>query len=110
VAWSAVCALLLQLVVSFGHVHFHRGELSPAVESIVATADAQTPAAPAQDDDDAYCPECAFLALLAGAHVALPPLYPTPPLVYSAVLTASADKPGDCFRQLSFRSRAPPIA
>jgi hypothetical protein len=114
-AWLALAALALQIVLSFGHVHFDQAER--AALAVAATAHGGTVAqasreAPAQNpaDDDDYCAICASIYLASTSIVALPPQLPAPPpfarvaLFYSDIFGVSAP------RHAAFRSRAPPAA
>jgi len=112
-AWLALFALVLQMVVSFGHVHL---EGIPGVhsETSAGSAKAHAQAAPAQqprdDDDDAYCPICASVYLTASSFVPAAPILPLPSVSSAvehfdhnaAVFVAS--------RRAAFQSRAPPLA
>jgi hypothetical protein len=114
VAGLGLFALMLQLFLSFGHVHVH--ELPSAADASVAHAAVSKSTAPTQDrtpsrlpDDD--CPICATM------HLAASGLLPAPPSVavslsVSQVSHQSHIEVFDCRagRYVLFQTRAPPIA
>jgi hypothetical protein len=79
----ALFALAFQMAVSFGHMHADDLGLAPssAADQSRSTS-AQTPAAPAKQDDSStlgdYCPICASMALLATGIPVLPPFLTVP--------------------------------
>jgi Protein of unknown function (DUF2946) len=108
-AWLALLALLVQIAVSFGHVHgddlvlAERGTGTPPLTS----APRNDPASPSTDHD--FCAICACIAL-AGSLV-----LPQPPAIVVAIvlqrsvladrvlLLVSTDQPRH------FQARAPPV-
>ena len=66
--WLALLALVLQLGLSFGHVHGTRGSHPAAAQT--ATADAGNASSTGDSSDADYCATCAILALLTGAQTA----------------------------------------
>jgi hypothetical protein len=109
-AGLALIALLLQLTLSFGHVH-----AAPANQvGLAITAPSESPGAPQQqpgdDHDTHYCAIYAILALLAGAQAAAAPVIATPMARAAAVASGEAVALGLIARHDSFRSRAPPIS
>src|SRR5271154_3981492 len=80
----ALAALLLQIAVSFGHVHLD-GVVRTAPHGVVAGAPKVTlaqnsPQPPAQNpgDDDGYCAICASIFLVSTSFVSEPPKLPVP--------------------------------
>ena len=112
-SWLALAALVLQLVVSFGHVHLdgvHRSYPAPAVSGSGAQA-SQLPAPhPGNDADDDYCVICATIFLAATTFLPPAPQLPVP----SASQTIERfDRVPVVFiasRRAPFQSRAPPLA
>ena len=83
-AWLGLAALLVQIVVSFAHIH--RDDFIPVVAEGVPNAsrlnpvrpdDSRSPA-PASDDD--FCAICASMALVGSVVLPQPP-----PIVFAAV-------------------------
>jgi len=106
----ALVALLLELAISFGHVHgLEAGASFDAAHALASASSSgdDTPNLPAADDD--YCAICAVISLIGTGRIAhAPPLPPRPTFVL--VLTADAGErfvaqPG----ALPFRARGPPI-
>lgn len=102
---------MLQLVLSFGHVHPHDlvppGGLRGHSASVATQAPSQP--APASDDDD-YCAICASIFLVASSFTPTPPALPVPVfssrIVHDSEITAAVATT----RPIDLRSRAPPIA
>jgi hypothetical protein len=124
---------VLQLVLSFGHIHVgnvhignaHLGNVhffgSAARASGVTAANSQHLAqapqkSPAPNsgqnsgDDDDYCAICASIFLASTSFVAEPPKLPVPVGFERVALTFSADQGVSAPRHASFQSRAPPAA
>lgn len=118
-SYLALFALALQLVLSFGHVHFEGGgpdadhaALSDVHAAAVATATAaddhagkETPALP-----DDCCPICTLIHLAGALVAAEPPSLPLP-----IVLSRSRIEPAVEFdltspQRAPFGARAPPLA
>jgi hypothetical protein len=109
-AYLALFALLLQLALSFGHVHLaHANHPGVAAAEGIAGQNA-VPQQPDADHDEYYCAIYAFLALLTSAQIAIAPTVPVPATL------AVADAPGVAKaarlgpRRGAFQSRAPPIS
>src|SRR5262249_35993428 len=106
IAAIALLALLAQLGLSFGHVHWHA--IKPGVAITGLAAGDSNPVD--QRDDDDYCAICAVLTMLSGAQRAAAPALaapsacgtPMPPPVPAALRLIA--------RHDSFRSRAPPLS
>jgi hypothetical protein len=111
--WLALFALVLQMVVSFGHVHLDgiRGIYPQAAATgFKARAQALPAQQPGDDDDHAYCTICASVYLTANSFVPAAPILPLPP-VSSAVEHFDRGTPFFvASRYLAFQSRAPPPA
>lgn len=116
-AWLALAALALQIVLAFGHVHFH-GVGGAASQVALAGANNAATGQPARQgpgqnpsgDADDYCAICAAIHLAANSFVPLPPQLPLPAgferiaLGYDGALGVIAP------RRTAFQSRAPPAA
>ena len=111
--WPALAALVLQLVVSFGHVHLdgvHRSYPAPAVSGSGAQASQLPAPQPSNDADDDYCVICATIFLAATTF--LPPA-PQPPVPSASQTIERFDRVPVVFiasRRAPFQSRAPPLA
>jgi hypothetical protein len=131
-AWPGLAALVLQLVLSFGHIHVgnvhishvHLGDMlfggaahAATDASGVTAANSQhlapTPQkSPAQNsgDDDDYCAICASIFLASTSFMAEPPHLPVPLGFERIALTFLADRGVSAQRHVLFQSRAPPAA
>jgi hypothetical protein len=107
--WLALFALLLQLALSFGHVHGLDANDRPTLGLAGTSLPAGSNHHPAGDPHD-ICAICVAMGLLASAPLPPPPLVPLPsafaidpPDAKPITLTAVATR-------LAYRSRAPPYA
>jgi hypothetical protein len=115
-ACAGLAALVLQIVLSFGHIHADDLGVSPhpadhrqntSVVSLSLEEPANPDHHPATDD---YCAICASIALIATALPSLPPSLIVPArLRYSWPLPA-LERGIDAEFALSFRARGPPFA
>jgi hypothetical protein len=113
-AWLALTALVINLGLSFGHVHLIDGRHTDGgLASLIASATSQDDKTQGHHDDglaDDLCPICAAVAAMA-SPLAAPP--PTPPTEFVGVpldrtiepVIAIADRPAP-----AFQSRGPPIS
>jgi hypothetical protein len=114
-ALLALGALVLQIVLTLGHVHLNPHGLTG--DSRVATSAQhqhmfaqRLPQRPEQNpgDDDDYCVICASIFLASTSFTPAPPMLPMPvgfqPVEYSFDYARSVAGP----QRLAFRSRAPP--
>jgi hypothetical protein len=117
VAWLALFALALQLVVSFGHTHggdFGVASAVAADQSHAGSPSGPVPAPPADRDrgstPDDGCAICASIAL-AGTLILTPPPALAVPVRAKRVRFAlvQADIPSGPAR-ISFQARGPPLA
>jgi len=114
-AWAGLAALLLQIAMSFGHMHPDDLGISPplaashdqviAVGASAATIPAEQDHRPAPDD---YCPICATMALAATAMPSLPPALVTPIALHFFWRPSTAIEDLSPRLTLSFQARAPP--
>jgi hypothetical protein len=101
--WVALLALVLQLGLSFGHVHStYTGQPTAAL-----TAPAASTGTGDHNDTD-YCATCAILALLAGTQTASTPAVAVPTAVASGDIVIAPDAVHIPFSRGTFRSRDPP--
>ena len=112
-ALLALAALVLQIVLSFGHVHL-RGVAQSAPLAIthsIALADknSQTPA-PIPADTDEYCAVCASIFLASSAFAATPPQLLVPANFQQVEHSFNVARPFTGPSRLAFRARAPPVA
>src|SRR5262245_40731192 len=117
-SFLALFALSLQLVLSFGHLHFERGVAGPQHSSkIVAVDDANAPLAAVHSDsqglpenNDDYCSICAVIHLARSLVLSPAPCLPLP-----ATYAQTKFAPEDCvaaaaLSRTPFQARAPPIS
>jgi hypothetical protein len=118
-AWPGLAALVLQLVLSFGHIHVGNVHINgSAWASTVAAANTHHVAPtqqklPAQNpsDDDDYCAVCASIFLASTSFMAEPPKLPVPTGFERIALTFTGVEIGiSAPRRAPFQSRAPPAA
>jgi hypothetical protein len=111
-ALPALAALVLQIVLSFGHVHLHGVARSPhASAQHVALADTKSHAPvqiPADNDD--YCAICASIFLASSAFAPAPPQLLVPANFQRVEQSLKSARPLADSLRLAFRSRAPPVA
>jgi hypothetical protein len=135
--WPGLAALVLQIALSFGHIHIgnihigivHVGGAAQAFGSAVVNSlhNAQGQSAgvtlaqapqksPAQNshhksgDDDDYCAICASIFLASTAFATQPPLLPVPFGGARIALSFPAEQGAPASRPAFFQSRAPPAA
>jgi hypothetical protein len=112
-ALLALAALVLQIVLSFGHVHLHGvAQSAPAaITHPIALADKnpQTPA-PIPADNDDYCAVCASIFLVSSAFAPAPRQLPVPAKFQRVEHSFHAARLFADPPRLAFRSRAPPVA
>lgn len=112
-ALLALAALVLQIVLSFGHVHL-RGAAQRAPSTItdslaLADKNSRTPA-PIPADHDDYCAICASIFLASSAFAPAPPQLLVPANFQRFEHCSKAARPIAESLRLAFRSRAPPAA
>jgi hypothetical protein len=113
-SWLALFALVIQLAVSFGHVHLEGiARSDPAgIASAAGTHSSHSLFAPrpgAGGDDD-YCPICASVYLTANSFVPAAPMLPVPSASTAVEHFDHNARDFAAPRRLAFRSRAPPLA
>jgi hypothetical protein len=112
-ALLALAALVLQIVLSFGHVHLHAvAQNAPAAithPTTLADKNTQTPA-PIPGDNDDYCAVCASIFLASSAFAPTPPQLPLPAKFRRIEHSFNAARTVVQPPRLAFRSRAPPAA
>ena len=96
-------ALVLQLGLSFGHVHGVHSDRSAAV--LNATASDNDPG-----DGDDYCATCAILALLSGAQTAEANVLALPIVLATVECAVATGAIRIASPHGAFRSRAPPLS
>jgi hypothetical protein len=109
----ALIALVLQVVLAFGHVHL-RGLGGSSNSIIVGQASLAHPPlqAPAQSpsDGDDYCAICASIFLASSAFAPAPPQLLVPTSFQPVEHCFNTARPVAESLRLAFRSRAPPLA
>ena len=131
-AWPGLAALVLQLALSFGHIHIgnvHVDAVWRSVDAAVAKSFAKSPpeSQPAiltqtqqqppkqgsgqnSGDNDDYCAICASIFLASTSLAAQPPLLVVPLHFARVALTFDAERGIAASPPAFFRSRAPPSA
>lgn len=112
-SWCALLALAIQLVLSFGHLHFASSAAaaalaSAAAEPLAGTPD-DTPTLPKHSRVADYCTICASIHLT-GLLTAEPPSVAALQPTSQARLTARVEAPSSTYSELPFNARAPPLA
>ena len=108
---TALFALAVQFVLSFGHFHGIAAQAALAVQSVGDATQQQSPSNPDSDQQSSdACAICAVVAMANAATFAAPPALLLPQAVEFSYLTADA-----AFIHLSsaravFQPRAPPIS
>jgi hypothetical protein len=109
----ALIALVLQIALTFGHVHLHgsaqNAHAAIAPSAALTHAQSQTPA-PIPDDDNGYCAVCASIFLASSAFTPSPPQLLVPANFQRVEHCFNAARPLAEPPRLAFRSRAPPAA
>ena len=112
-SWCALFALAIQLVLSFGHLHFASSAAAAALASAAAaplTGAPDNPPAPSKHSRVAdYCTICASIHL-AGLLTAEPPSVSTLVPSCQGRLTVRIETPSSSYSGLPFNARAPPLA
>ena len=114
-AYLALAALMLQIALSFGHVHLDgiagvksHGVIASAHKVTIARNSGQFPAQNQGDDD--YCSICASMFLVSTSFVSEPPKLRVP-LGFERIEHAFNVTDGTATPRLfAFQSRAPPAA
>ena len=112
-AWLALAALVLQLALSFGHVHldaFYHGGSAHAIAAANGLESQRAPSPSPHHDADDYCPICAVIRLAAASYIPPAPQLPLPVgvkrLEHRFIVVLAAFEPS----RVAFRSRAPPLS
>lgn len=110
-SWLALAALVLQIVVSFGHLHLDGVSVSHRPDGVIGfKAQAKPlPAPQPSDDEDGYCAICATIYLAANSFIpqapALPALFVSKTTEHFPCVAISSV----AMRWLPFQSRGPPL-
>ena len=109
-SWLALAAMALQLVLSFGHVHVHGANETPAIKvaGTHAPGAPSSPDHPANDADD-YCAICAIIHLASTTFLPEPVQLPVP---FVTRTVEHIDRVTTIFltpHRSYFQSRAPPL-
>jgi Protein of unknown function (DUF2946) len=114
-SWLALFALVINLSLSFGHVHSFDGRAisaGPFAKFVSAATqdDGSKPAHPGDDGADTLCPICMASSAIGTALLSTPPALP----VEFAVSTIAPPITRDFIRierpRVAFQSRGPPLA
>jgi hypothetical protein len=110
-AYAALLALLVQGILSFGHLHARDLGLQTAALTQSDTGKGVTNGDPRSHDPVGHvCDICATLSLIGSAQVAAPPALPLP-VAFSAAAPALPTQVALAEpRPAHFHSRAPPLA
>lgn len=117
-SWLALLALVLQLALSFGHVHLDDDDAPVSQHltlvgahvsaAVAATADPAGKDAPALPDD--YCPICTLIHLAGALMPAEPPSLPLPTALARLRTNSAAEFDLTASPRAPFGARAPPLA
>jgi hypothetical protein len=109
-AGLGLLALLVQIILSFGHIH-PEDFGPPAARPIAALAhqSPSQPEAPPGHPDD-HCPICMTVQLAAAGVVSTPPVVALPSTFARIAHPAAAARDITVARYVLFRTRAPPLA
>ena len=103
----ALLALVIQLVLWFGHTHGFTAQAAPSIHS------SQQQPAPGHDSDqhpDDFCAICAAVALTSTAMAATPPALPVPQVFELVQPSIGARVVHPRSARAAFQSRAPPLS
>ncbi|MGB6505540.1 MAG: DUF2946 family protein [Xanthobacteraceae bacterium] len=108
----ALATLLLQIVISFGHVDLGgivgTSHLAGSHNIVIAKTSQKIPTQN-NGDDDGYCPICALIQLASSSPPSLAPPLPVPAKLGGTILQASEARHIIIVSTpYSFRARAPP--
>ncbi|MDN4983309.1 hypothetical protein KUL72_25550 [Bradyrhizobium arachidis] len=105
----ALIALMLQLVLTFGHVHAPSTALASAVQ--ISQSDSTAPQGPDHNGlADIDCPTCALIQLSAISAPSAAPELPLPVAVDFLVLQPPLEFSAAAEPSASFQARGPPAA
>jgi hypothetical protein len=111
--WLALAAMTLQLVLSFGHIHFEKlasGSVIASVAASKARSSQQNPAQHPANETNDFCAICATIHLVSSSFLPDAPLLPMPfsfrNIEHFDSLTFIFVSP----QRAAFQSRAPPLA
>jgi len=109
-AGLGLLALLVQIVLSFGHIHPEdlRPASAPPVAALAHQSPSQPDTPPGHPDD--HCPICMAVQLAASGLVATPPVVTIPSEFSRVAHPATAPRDITVARYVLFRTRAPPTA
>jgi hypothetical protein len=113
-AWCALAALVLQLVLSFAHVHLEGGTatapgLALAASPALDTANPSSNDEPKSHSGD-FCAICALIQLAGTVTPATAPVLELPVVFSPAPSAVSTNRDLAAASPLSFQARGPPIA
>jgi hypothetical protein len=106
----ALFALAVQIVLSFGHVHFGNVQHASAIASTGGQPSGSTPTQHPVGDADDYCAICATIHLSATSLLPQAPQLPVPFAVRQVEHSICVAATFFSTRRAPFQSRAPPIA
>jgi hypothetical protein len=112
-AWCALAALVLQLVLSFAHVHLEGGSATaPGLALAAPAADTANP--PSNNEPKGhpgdFCAICALIQLAGTLTPATAPVLELPVVFSPVPFAVHTDRDLAAAAPLSFQARGPPIA
>jgi hypothetical protein len=108
---TALFALAVQFVLSFGHFHGIAAQAAPAVQSVSAAAQQQSPSNPDSDQQSSdACAICAVVAMANAVLFATPPALLLPQAVEFSYLATDAAFIHLNSARAVFQPRAPPVS
>jgi hypothetical protein len=108
---TALFALAVQFVLSFGHFHGVAAQAAQTVQSVSDAAQQQSPSTPDSDQQSSdTCAICAVVAMANAVLFATPPALLLPQAVEFSYLTAEAEFIHLNTARVVFQPRAPPVS
>jgi hypothetical protein len=111
-AWLALAAMVLQLVLSFGHIHLENLPTGAGVVSVAASkapSSQQDPAGHPANEADDYCAICAAIHLASSSFLPAAPVLPVPFASRRAEQFAPFTFISISLQRAAFQSRAPTL-
>jgi hypothetical protein len=108
---TALFALAVQFVLSFGHFHGVAAQAAQTVQSVSDAAQQQSPSTPDSDQQSSdNCAICGVVAMANAVLFATPPALLLPQAVEFSYLTAEAEFIHLNTARVVFQPRAPPVS
>jgi hypothetical protein len=114
-SWLALLALVVNLSLSFGHVHAADGKVVSAgllaeIAAVAGQDDGSRPSHPVDGHADLLCPICAASSAIAAGLISAPPVLPVEFSVAVVGRNAAPDPVRIDPPRAGFQSRGPPLS